>query len=64
MGSDGVYRTEGGVIFKVQRDAEGHLSVETLREGAWARAPIGMAGLRIAPTTRRLTTRQIAALER
>jgi YD repeat-containing protein len=63
MATDGVYRTEGGVVIKVQRDAEGHLTVQRLRDGLWQPAPIGMAGLRINPTTRRLTPRQIAALE-
>ncbi len=62
-GVDGVYKTEGGLIFKVQRDPEGHLSVQTLQQGAWTAAPIGMAGLRVAPTTKRLTSRQIDALK-
>jgi hypothetical protein len=59
---DGVYKTEGGLVFKVQRDPEGHLSVQQLQQGAWSPAPIGIAGLRIAPTTKRLTPRQIEAL--
>ncbi|MEX0985778.1 MAG: hypothetical protein WD096_12140 [Actinomycetota bacterium] len=62
MSTDGVYRTEGGMVFKVEREADGHLSVERFMQGLWSRAPIGLAGLRIAPTTRRLTARQIAAL--
>ena len=60
---DGVYRTEGGTVFKVEREADGHLSVQRLLHGLWSPAPIGVAGLRIAPTTKRLTPRQIAALE-
>ncbi|MEX0985779.1 MAG: hypothetical protein WD096_12145 [Actinomycetota bacterium] len=63
MAVDGVYRTEGGMVFKVEREPDGHLSVHKLMQGLWAPAPIGLAGLRIAPTTRRLTPRQIAALE-
>jgi len=62
MSVDGVYKTEAGMVFKVERDAEGHLSVQRLQQGTWAPAPIGMAGLRINPTTKRLTPRQIEAL--
>jgi hypothetical protein len=57
-----VYRTEQGTIFRVSEDAEGRLSVELLKPPDWVSAPIGMAGLRIAPTTTRLTSRQIRAL--
>jgi hypothetical protein len=46
----------------VTKDPEGHLSVELLEASAWRSAPIGMAGLRIARGTRRLTERQINAL--
>lgn len=56
------YRTESGTIFRVTKDPEGHLSVELLEASAWRSAPIGMAGLRIARGTRRLTERQINAL--
>lgn len=56
------YRTESGTIFRVSKDPEGHLSVELLEASAWRSAPIGMAGLRIARGTRRLTERQINAL--
>jgi hypothetical protein len=57
----GVYKTQAGVIFRVV-DTDGHLSVETLRDEAWQSAPIGMAGLRVAPTTLRLTAREILRL--
>jgi hypothetical protein len=63
MTTDGVYRTESGLIFKVLRDAEGHLSVKRFMDGEWTPAPIGIAGLRIVRTTRELTERQVAALE-
>jgi hypothetical protein len=62
VSNDGVYRTENGLVLKIKRDADGHLSVQQLQEGAWSPAPIGLAGLRIAPTTKRLTERQIQAL--
>jgi hypothetical protein len=57
----GVYETQAGVIFRVLEN-DGHLSVETLRDDGWQSAPIGMMGLRVAPTTSRLTARQILRL--
>ena len=58
-----VYRTERGTVFRVSEDREGHLSVAVLdtSEG-WVPGPIGMVGLRLAPTTARLTSREIQAL--
>ena len=59
----GVYRTERGTILRISADAEGRLSVELLDGSAgWVPGPIGMAGLRIAPTTTRLTASQVRAL--
>jgi hypothetical protein len=57
-----VYRTESGTVFRVSRDEEGRLSVDLLESAAWRSAPIGMAGLRLANGTKRLTERQIGAL--
>lgn len=62
MTVDGVYRTESGTVFKVQRQPDGQLRVETLQDGAWVQASAKMAGLRLNPTTKRLTARQGAAL--
>jgi hypothetical protein len=56
------YRTESGTIFRVLKEPEGHLQVELLEASAWKSAPIGMAGLRLATGTKRLTERQISAL--
>ena len=56
------YRTESGTIFRVLKEPEGHLQVELLEATAWRAAPIGMAGLRLAAGTKRLTQRQISAL--
>jgi hypothetical protein len=61
VGDLGVYKTETGVIFRVVDD-QGHLSVETLQGSVWESAPIGMIGLRVAPTTLQLTARQILRL--
>jgi hypothetical protein len=60
----GVYRTESGMIFRVIEDSEGHLSVGVLQEAIWVAARIGIVGLRVAPTTVRLTERQVLALPR
>lgn len=62
MTESSVYRTETGTIFRISEDDEGRLSVELLELSLWVPGPIGMAGLRISPTTRRLTTRQTEAL--
>jgi hypothetical protein len=56
------YRTELGTIFRVLKEPEGHLEVELLEASAWKSAPVGMAGLRVAAGTKRLTQRQISAL--
>ena len=58
----GVYKTEQGTIIRVSEDGEGRLSVELLKRPDWIAAPIGMAGLRVAPTTTRLTARQVQSL--
>jgi hypothetical protein len=57
-----VYRTELGKIFRISEHDDGGLSVELLKLARWVPGPIGMAGLRIAPTTTRLTRRQIQSL--
>jgi hypothetical protein len=56
------YKTESGTIFRVLKEPEGHLEVELLEASSWRTAPVGMAGLRIARGTKRLTARQIEAL--
>lgn len=62
MATPEVYRTESGTIFRVLKDKEGHIAVERLSEDAWESGPIGMAGLRLASTTTRLTQRQVDRL--
>jgi hypothetical protein len=57
-----VYRTEEGTIFRVIEDGDGHISVGILKEQAWHDASIGMVGLRVSPTTVRLTAKQILRL--
>jgi hypothetical protein len=52
------------MIFRVSEDLDGHLAVETLQDRAWVPARIGVIGLRIAPTTVRLTANQVRSLPR
>jgi hypothetical protein len=62
MSETSVFRTEAGMIFRVSEGGDGHLSVETLAEKAWIPAALGVIGLRVAPTTRRLTAKQVLRL--
>jgi hypothetical protein len=61
-GDQSVYKTESGVIFRVSETLEGHISVERLEDASWVAGQIGMVGLRVLPTTTRLTARQVLAL--
>ena len=62
MSETKIYKTEQGTIFRLKEDDEGRISVELLQTSLWVQGPIGMAGLRVAPTTTRLTSRQIQSL--
>lgn len=58
----GTFRTESGLIFRVTRSPEGSLRVDVLRGGGWEPGRIGMVGLRLQSTTRRLKASAIRAL--
>jgi hypothetical protein len=62
MAHSSVYRTEHGTVFRISEHDDGGISVEVLDLTRWVPGPIGMAGLRIARTTKRLTPRQVLAL--
>jgi hypothetical protein len=62
MRETSVYRTASGMIFRVSETLEGHISVETLNRSEWVAGRIGMVGLRVVPTTTRLTARQVLGL--
>lgn len=62
MSETSVYRTESGLIFRVSEGGEGHLAVETLEETGWVQAGLGVIGLRVAPSTVRLTAKQVLRL--
>lgn len=56
------YRTQLGKTIRVEESDDGMLSVQVLKDGTWATAPLGMIGLRLAPSTRHLTAREISKL--
>lgn len=58
----GVYRGERGAIWRVIERDDGGIGVECLREGAWVPGPIGMVGLRLSPSTTRLSPADIRKL--
>ncbi|MGH2711048.1 MAG: hypothetical protein ACRDH9_07590 [Actinomycetota bacterium] len=57
-----VYRSERGLIMRVIEADDGGLKVETLEDGEWIAGRIGMVGLRLSPTTTKLTARDIQKL--
>jgi hypothetical protein len=60
--SEGVYRTDLGLIFRVTETVEGGLKVEVLRDGVWTAGRIGLVGLRLDPSTRKLAPSAILRL--
>ncbi len=60
--SSGVYRTDLGMVFRVTETTEGGLRVEVLREDTWVPGRIGMAGLRLSPSTTKLTAAAVHRL--
>jgi hypothetical protein len=42
------------LIFRITETTEGGLKVEVLKDGAWTDGRIGMAGLRLARSTKKL----------
>jgi hypothetical protein len=56
------YKTEMGKTLRVEESDDGQLTVQILKDGEWAEAPRGMIGLRLSPSTKRLTAREIKRL--
>jgi hypothetical protein len=56
------FKTEMGKTLRVEESEDGQLTVEMLKDGEWTEAPRGMIGLRLAPSTKRLTAREIKRL--
>jgi hypothetical protein len=61
MGS-GVYRTEQGRTLRISVTDESGIGVEILQNDVWVPGSVRMAGLRLSPTTRKLTAAEIRAL--
>jgi hypothetical protein len=57
-----VYRTERGLILRIIEASDGGLKVELLKSGAWVAGRIGMVGLRLSPTTTKLTLEETKGL--
>lgn len=62
MGSSSVYRTVQGRTLRISLAEDGAIRVELLEEGAWMPGPVRMAGLRLSPSTRKLSAREVLAL--
>jgi len=62
VSSSGIYRTQEGRTLRISLAEDGAISVQILEEDTWVPASVRMAGLRLAPTTRRLSAREIARL--
>ena len=58
----GVYRTAGGLVFRVAERLEGGLEVEVLKHGVWIAGRLQMIGLRLEPSTVKLSASAIARL--
>ena len=63
-GPAGVYRSQQGTIWRVLEAADGGIRVEVLQDGAWVAGPVRMVGLRLSPSTKRLTDAAISKLPR
>lgn len=57
-----VYRTERGLIWRLIKSDDGGVKVEMLKDGVWVAGRIGMVGLRLSPSTTRLTSNEIRSL--
>lgn len=57
-----MYRTGGGLIFRIADTPELGLKVEVLKGGAWVPGPIGMFGMRLDAATTKLNTTAVEKL--
>jgi len=58
----GVYRTEQGKTLRITEADDGALKVEVLQQGEWTAGSVRMVGLRLSPTTTRVTGAELRAL--
>jgi hypothetical protein len=57
-----IYRTKGGLVMRVIEADDGGLRVETLDGDEWVAGRIGMVGLRLDPSTTKLTASEMKLL--
>jgi hypothetical protein len=57
-----VYRSEQGRVWRIVHADDGGMRVELLKNEEWVPGPIGMAGLRLRPSTTQLSAAAIRAL--
>ena len=62
VAASGVYRTRGGIIFRVTDTVQAGLKIEVLKNGAWVPGRIGMVGLRLDRSTTQLDPKAILEL--
>ena len=62
MRPSGVYRTNGGRVFRITETVEGGLKVEVLEDDTWVAGRISMVGLRLARSTKKLSSDAILEL--
>jgi hypothetical protein len=62
MGRSNVYRTEQGRTIRITESDDGGLRVEQLEHGGWVQTSTRMAGLRLSPSTAKLTAKEVSAL--
>ncbi|HEX9122600.1 MAG TPA: hypothetical protein VF984_04470 [Actinomycetota bacterium] len=62
MSRSNVYRTEQGRTIRITESDDGGLRVEQLERGEWIQTSTRMAGLRLSPSTSKLTAKQVEAL--
>jgi hypothetical protein len=60
--SSNVYRTRLGKTLRILLAEDGAIRVELLEEGTWVAGPVRMAGLRLSPTTHKLTASEVLGL--
>jgi hypothetical protein len=57
-----VYKTDRGTVWRIIRADDGGMRVELLKDDEWVPGPIGMAGLRLSASTKRLTDAAVRKL--
>ncbi|MFB3738125.1 MAG: hypothetical protein ACE14W_04070 [Candidatus Velamenicoccus archaeovorus] len=62
MSRSSVYRTEQGRTIRITESDDGGLRVEQLEGEGWVQTSTRLAGLRLSPSTSKLSAKQVANL--